>query len=597
MAKHLPLNLVPVLLLFAFGCASQQGSTQFPTPSELQQIAAPAQARWLVLAERRDVPEWTLEEPVPEGDAQSPATSSSPFDRELEIAALTNMPPLARTQAMACAARELGRFYLQHGGSPVEGLQWYILSVCGSVASRIRTAFLYGTVPESVPMERLAEQWRPQVRPLISSALKGGRYDRVGLWFGRGNGQAVVIVVVGESRAEFSTLSRVPDAKGRVKIEGRLKKDAQMVRALVNHGRFGVEECDLDSSVELPRFAISCPVDRSDPETCISISAFPPGRVLGDRILYHVVWPAGVRTRRYVRPPRPTSMKVTSAEQMPEVILRAVNDVRREAKMPEVRFERDQSKTAGRLAPIYLLAITGQEPPETADKVALGMMAGWDVSGVVRQGRVSGAFTSQTQDVGDLLGAALEEPGGRYTLLDPKARAIAIGPVLHKEGDETLLGALVGTYSFFDANEDHAAATKAAYEKLVESAKRHGVKGVTYSGDLARVAEESAAAVQKGDWSPEHALRNALGAAAGLNPGLQVTGMCLEVSELDQLEFQEEFFESGSMQVGMAVTHYKPSDWPWGRYVVLVLATFEGPMLTAEAQPDLTDRLSRGGAL
>lgn len=591
-------GLCALLCVLLAGCAAHRVASQFPSQSELAQIAPPPQTRWLVLAERRDVQDWTLEEPLPGDDAQRPVGRTSPWDQELEFAALTSMPPLARTRAMACAAREFGRFFLQHGGQPAEGLQKYILSLCGSVAARARTAMLFAQVPDEVPEAKLAGQWRPQVRQMIASVLQGGDHDRAGIWFGRKKGQAVVMVVMGGSRAQFSALPRIPDARGRIEIAGRLEEDAQSIDALVNHGRFGVEACKVDPNVPLPRFALSCPVDRRDEQAWISISAFPPGHVLGDRVLDLIVWPAGVRTRRYVRPPRPASETVAAAGALPQALLRALNGVRREARIPDLELARKQSETATRLAPAYLLALTGQEPRETADKVALGMMAGWDVQGTVRHGRVTGAFAAQSQDVGDLLGAALEEPSGRYTLLDPEARAIAIGPVAHTEGDSTLLGALIGTYSFFDEKEDHAAAEEAAYEKLVRAAREHGIRDVTRADDLTSVAEEAAAAIHAGDWSPEHAMNSALGVAAGLKPGVQVGGLYMELSELDQLTFEDDFFKSASMRVGIAVTHYKPSDWPWGRYVVIVIATGERPMLTAGLGQGRSDpSRPRSGAL
>ena len=581
MAARIVLALILVVLV---GCATQRGSDRFPSQAELEQIPPLAEARSLALAERKDVSAWDLEGPLPEADAQSVTGQSSPWAQELELASLAHPAHLIRTRAMECAARELGRFFLEHGGQPAQGLKRYILSLCGSVALQVNTAFLHGTVPYDVPTERLFNEWRPQVSTLIASILNGRPHDRAGIWFGQANGQAVVMVVAGESRADFTALPRVPDSEGRVRIQGRLKLDAESVNALVNHGRFGVEDCESDPGVSLPRFALSCPVAQGDSHAWISIAAYPPGRILGERILDLLVWPSGVRSARYERPARPSSEPVATAEQAPEVILRMLNQVRREAGLPTLELAREQSELAHRLAPIYLLAMMGEEPLESADKIALGMMAGWEVPGIVRHGRVTGDFATQTRDVGDLLAATLEHPNGRYALLDPMARAIAIGPVAQAEGELTVIGALVGTYALFDEDEDHGRAAEIVFEELVQIAQEHGVRDVAPSEELTDIASKAARAIREGEWSPERALDSALGIAAGRRPGDPVTGLYLEASDLDQVTFPEEFFEFGSMQVGIAVTHYRPHDSAWGRYVVLVVAAGKKPLLTASVR-------------
>ena len=594
--------LVLVLSVVA-GCASPRGAGQFPTQAELERIAPLPETRSLLLAERRDVPTWVIDGPVPVGDARSVSTELSPWAHAIDQSAQGRPVPLVRTRAMECAARELGRFFLEHGGRPAEGLQRFILSVCGSDVSSVKTALVEGAVPDAVPTDRLIGEWNTQWHGLVASLLADGRDDRAGVWFGRANGRAVVMVVAGESRADFSAISRVPDQKDRVRIRGRLKTSAASVTALVNHGRFGVEECEVDPRAALPEFALSCPVDRRDAQAWISISAFPPERVLGDTVLDLLVWPGGVRTGRYDRPARPRSEPFTTTDQAPGAILRVLNEVRREASLPELGLAQKQSATARELAPRYLLALTGEEPEETADKIALGMMAGWEVPGIVRHGRVAGAFSVQTQDVGDLLAAALELPNGRYTLLDPKARAIAIGPLSRAEGKMTMIGALVGTYAFFDEQENLARGSDVAFGKLVRASRAHGVREVTRAGDLMQAAVEAARAVHRNELSLKRAMDAAMAAAASQRPGVEIAGLYLEVSDLDQVTFQDDFFKFASMSVGIALTTHKPRDWPWGRYVLIVVAAGEQPLLTAgrrpapgEAQVRVADRIARDRA-
>jgi hypothetical protein len=79
-------------------------------------------------------------------------------------------------------------------------------------------------------------------------------------------------------------------------------------------------------------------------------------------------------------------------------------------------------------------------------------------------------------------------------------------------------------------------------------------------------------------------LESALESAAGQRPGDPITGLYVEASEIDQVTFPEDFFEFGSMQVGIAVTYYRPQDSAWGRYVVLVVAVGKKPLLTARVR-------------
>jgi hypothetical protein len=100
-----------------------------------------------------------------------------------------------------------------------------------------------------------------------------------------------------------------------------------------------------------------------------------------------------------------------------------------------------------------------------------------------------------------------------------------------------------------------------------------------------QAAAEAARAVHRDKLSLDRAMQAAMAAAASQRPAVEIAGLYLEVSELDQVTFQDDFFKVASMSVGIALTYHKARDWPWGRYVLIVVAAGEQPLLTAGRLP------------
>ena len=51
-----------------------------------------------------------------------------------------------------------------------------------------------------------------------------------------------------------------------------------------------------------------------------------------------------------------------------------------------------------------------------------------------------------------------------------------------------------------------------------------------------------------------------------------VNGWLAQVSDLEDLEFPEDFLSRTSVGVAVGVSYHKPADEPWGRYVVMLVA-------------------------
>ncbi|MFP8879944.1 MAG: hypothetical protein VCE43_11025, partial [Myxococcota bacterium] len=75
----------------------------------------------------------------------------------------------------------------------------------------------------------------------------------------------------------------------------------------------------------------------------------------------------------------------------------------------------------------------------SADLIALGVLAGWDVSGVIKTGELAFGAVAETSDLSALLSAVLDEPLSRGALLAPGSSKIAVGDLLTESGGVPIL--------------------------------------------------------------------------------------------------------------------------------------------------------------
>jgi hypothetical protein len=196
------------------------------------------------------------------------------------------------------------------------------------------------------------------------------------------------------------------------------------------------------------------------------------------------------------------------------------------------------------------------------------MMAGWDVDGVIQQGRFTGTFAGQTRDVGRWLSLALEHPGPRQVLLDPAASKIALGPVVSEEPEG--LAAVAATYSLFDAT-DHDAHAERVVELLAKQRAARKLPAPDRLRQLDLEAARSAHAIQASGRAPRAALEDLLeNSSEPLHSGVQ--GWTLEANRLEDLPFPEELLGRPQASIAVAVAHRKEKDDAWGRFVVLIVA-------------------------
>jgi hypothetical protein len=214
-----------------------------------------------------------------------------------------------------------------------------------------------------------------------------------------------------------------------------------------------------------------------------------------------------------------------------------------------------------------LLDATFKNRGTEADRITLGMLAGWDIAGTIRHGSIFIAMVSPARDVATWLDFALERPFGRSVLLDPDAETIAIAPALLPEGNA--LGAVVTTYALFDS-PDHDADTNRAFERANQARHAQGRPA------LARLPhdpwlDEQSRRVLTGATEPGAALHASMAALATQNVGARVHGYLVETNDIRRAPVPDAVLNAPGGSLSVVVTHHRVKGAAWGQYVIFYL--------------------------
>jgi len=541
----------------------------FPSPEELDALARDGEPDLEPPGDERlaDVARWTLTGPFPERVGEEPVDDPGPWERVLLDVARDRAGLVVVSESMRCVAREIGLFARAHDALPGAGLRNFVAGRCGATGVGLRVGTVAATVPPDASEERIAEGWGPELAEGIRRNLGAGA-RAAGIWFGRRGDRGLALVVTAERRARVEPTAAIASDDGVVSIRGELLRPAQAVEAHVNRGRLGVAACEPDPSVRPPRFVLHCPVSREDETARIAVSARSAGRLLAEAVLEVLARPAGEPARTWRRPDYGGGGEVGDPDAFRERLLEAANRLRGEVGLAPLELERQQSRTAERLAPLYFGAGLGAVDPSVGDAVALGLVAGWEVGGVIRDANLGAFLSLETRDLGRWLGEALLEPGVRAVLLSPDHTRVAVGPVV--SGERPFLAAVVVSYASY-GDRDPAELREQFYGHLDRAFDRRGLRLPRRDRALEAAAARQAARVADGSAAPQEAAAAlANEAAAQLRTDVQVWP--LEGSAPDEVFLPDEIFDGSTSRIAAAVTWYQPSGWPWGRTLVLLVA-------------------------
>lgn len=537
-----------------FGSARSLGEERFPRRDELAAMAQKPAPLDTTKLDAAAVDSWTLAGPFPTHAAATPATPATPWQR---AAAATG----ALTEDMGCVAREVGRFMLAKNAYPGHSLQAFIEDRCGSTASDVHLRSLTGTVPASVTDDEWFAQWKTQLDGELRA--QPGAAQLVGIWAHREGEKAVMVVAAGDVAAKLSQpVPLVPHGEKSVVLRGRLTTNgAERVAALVNQGATGVAACKTLDALTLPDFAFECPLEASDELTTVEMAAFEPGRILGSSVARFLLWPAGTPRDEWRRPAGSTD--VPTGQLVPRFI-EAVNALRTKASLPALTEAQEQSRAAAQLAPHYWAAQFGQENAETADVIALGMMAGWDVGIDIVSAGFGSEWLAGTRDMSVMTEFVLRSPWARKALLDPKATHVAVGTV-EREGQASM-SALYATYvplGVFDRKASEVAIITRLNQLRLDRGK--GLAQWTlWPEDAGQLVADRLAARS---WKPDDALSYVLERTAAVAKG-EVTGYVQLVDDLENFQFPPEVLLREQVNVFLSVGVYRASHWAHSRYVV-----------------------------
>jgi hypothetical protein len=570
---------VAIVAALVVGCAGGAGAPKksmdagggpaktFPTPEELEELSDEPILGRVFDSGARDVESWELEGPFPVRVDERRFDDGSSWSALLANAAARRPGLAVPTEAMYCVAHELGHFYLMMDGFPSQNLKRYILARCQAGIASVGLRYLHSEIRPGVSDAELFAQWQESFEKMIEDQMVGGPM-MVGVWFGRSADRAIALVVSGTREVRLEPVETVLGEDQRVVIRGESLRPAESVGALMNHGRYGTKRCERDPGVALPRFHFVCETNPNDASAWLILEVRAPGRLLGRGAANLLVWPSGETDNVYRRPSFADADPVESEDVAMEGFVAMLNSVRSSAELPELILDLAQSETATELAPYFFSALFDESAGAVADIVALGMMAGWDVDGIVQEGHMSGSWVPQSDDLAVLLATALEYPSSREVLLSPDADRIAIGPLLERYEEHAAIAAMFGTYSLF-SEDDHDANVQRVFRKLREARQERGQRSPQHLVDVAQLSILAASDVQAGA-DPKDSLGDLLDASSDI---LQrpVQGWVAQVTDLDTLEFPEDFLTDPEIGVAIGVSYFKPEGEAWGRYVVMMI--------------------------
>lgn len=537
----------------------------FPTKEELSQIGQTPLPANLFGHAGVDAPSFQLTGSLPESiGSMSIVLAENPWEEFLSQALKKYEPKALATESMRCYARQIGGFVSKHKEFPSRTARAFIAARCGSPFGDATLATLRLPGQGKANDADLIAKYSAEIQKDIDTILSNGPAD-IGIHFERTGNDGLLVLTADLRTVALNTSPIRADKNRQWTISGEIQKKVDYIQAYINRGAYSVAPCTVDMTIPPPKFSIRCEMDPGDTAAWVDVHATVPGRLLSEVVLQtRVVAREGVDDM-YQWPSLPAEIAAEGATDE-EIMTAAINAVRRKAGLKPLVFDRAQSREGKRLAPYYFASALGDSDPTTADKIALGMLAGWYVQGDVRRGRFSSFTFSDRQDPVMRVAHALSMPTPRLSLLDANAERVSLGLVTSEK--EKAGGAMFATYEL-TRDIPHA-------DRVMEMAIRLGRArlakkklGVDLLTQVDKEAGELSAKITAGAISPEDALQ-ALATRSSEVFGTSVQMYAAIAPTVDLITFPDELIDAPTLQVVLAVADYRPVGAPWMYTVVLI---------------------------
>ncbi|MFO0607237.1 MAG: hypothetical protein U0324_29005 [Polyangiales bacterium] len=550
-----------------------QGSARvaapFPTRDALQHAMSAAPARPNAAREPTAVLEqWELAGPFPAQMGSRAATSLTPFARMLDAHAQRSGGRMVLSEAMQCTARELGRYMVGHEGAIPQPLADFVTGRCGSAGAFLGAWMSRGRGPATGTEEHLVERFQGDLATAVQEfAAAGAGAVNVGAWFGRDGERFMFLMAMEARRVAVEPLPFTADAQGRVTVEGRMLEATGTLTGLVNRGAWSSQPCESDPSVRLPHFRVRCPLAPDDAVARVELSATAPGRLLGHTVFSAVVGPGRDAARRFEVRAADAALVATDPARARDALLTALNDARTRAGVAPVTLAAREADVACQAAPVYFSLATDASAGANVDQIALGLMAGWDVSGgMIREGTFFSGAGAQEDDMGRWVAWALERPLGRRVLLDGDVRQVAACPWA-VEGHTQ--GVLWSSYRFYQEGTQ-AQEVERVFARLDAARRAAGRSPAVRLTHLDASLRATAQSIERTQGDPEAALQAMLDGASNAT-GASTRGWVLATTDLESVEFPRDMVEAGALRASVQVAHWRGREDAWGQAVVFLV--------------------------
>ncbi|MBS2024936.1 MAG: hypothetical protein JST92_21265 [Deltaproteobacteria bacterium] len=538
--------------------------TLFPSREEVNAMAAQPAPQGLPADPGVNVTEWKLAGPLPDRVDDRPHNASGPFESLVALEAQKRSHHLS--EAAQCMAREFGKFFLVKKGLPADDLRRFIQARCGYPGVSVNTSVQAATADPRLSEEKLVEQFSKLLAPGWDAMLFGD-HMLVGGAFTRAGKDIALVVVTAPQPARLNPMPMVP-AQPDVEVACELNQPADLIAGVANLGAAGVMACTPDPTVKPPKFSLLCPTDRADGATWVEVYAKRPRSVLVEIVLQLLLFPAGAAEGRFVQAAPPAN--VPAGLSIAPAFVVALNQVRAAAKLPPVVLAPAQSALADKLAPHSFASRFGSARPELAERIALGLVAGWELTdpqpieiATLNEGILLGRGGSGAA----LLAQAMARPTTRESLLDPGVSRIAMG--ITAGPDHTSVAAIIAAYRLHEDRRSEALDRDTA-QRLALLRQRKELPPVRIAPYLNAELDSAVDLLVNQRESPIDSL-NALLERASEQSQRGVHGFCLEAPQIDDLEFPDEFFRAQALSYALRVAFYRPPGSPWGRYAVFLV--------------------------
>jgi hypothetical protein len=568
-----------VLAAISAGCIASRSPTNgtggpsrptvvFPQQGELAKLPslpAPADAFTLDAA---PVDHWSLPASATRPDVAPGGDDTSPLGEFSRGIVSAHKDAVRFSPALRCAAAEVARFYVAQRALPTESLRRFMVARCGGTSPGTLPVVYGGDARAQMTDAMLLDQAKDAMRRAVEAHLSMASHQVLGFATHREGGRFAVAAVIGTDEVDLEPAPRTADGSRRVVVRGNLRAPAADVTALINRGDYSAEHCLRDGRVQLPAFAVSCRLDDADKTAWMQILVRREGRVMEDPIADLLVSEGDATPIEYHARSLGPPAAVADAEGFVSTLLGAINRIRTQGKLAPLSPATKQAKQNARLAGTLIDASVKGRSGDI-DGITLGLLAGWDVDGLIRNGDLLMAVVAPTRDAMAWLDFALERPLGRTVLLDPDARRIAIGPAL-PGGGAPALGAVVTTFALFES-ASHERDIANVVARVTNARKELGRPAFAQLGAERELAGQ-AQLVLAGQREPYEALNVAMQAVVDRVRG-RIAGFYVESNDLESAPIPDTILRAGGGALAVYVTHHRVKGAAWGQFVVFYLLT------------------------